>query len=1328
MFNRPIHIVFIHLLLLVQHLSGQEFILSATTLETNNIIDVNIWDIREDPSGFVWMTTPNGIARYDGHQFKLFNTTNTPLRSILLGDKRKLVIDEDGYFWIAGENTIDLLHHATFEIIPFEERYPNVPFQGGIKRIIQTDSGTIIFLTTETKKFYKYTPENIFEPIFLPDLRNPEMFPQGDLLWIIQDNHQFFKYDLNQKTVLNEITNHNESRIFYVENFEKYDLFFKNTGNKLIFLKAHKNDFEEIATFNLETTLDMWWSKLHYLPKSDLILACLSSSGGPYSIIDIDQKSITPVSFSDNSILEYYRKSWVDQQEVVWIHNRRQIKLLKLNTNQFNLYLPFYSVRGFQVNDQYLFTKQGKVSLATGKLVKPQLLDKVVEIKWNNSDDLWYGGWDGIAQIDTGTFEISNEISSLSRIPNQGPIYWSLMQEQNDTWWGGTLGHGIYRKAPNQEMFYPFEKFNGFAPPSGAIHLLDDGAFVWAASNNGLYLIHKEKGVTARFWAGAPSSFRIPFNDIHFVLKLKNSYWITSSGNGMVRLRLNKHHEIVDLKHFTVKDGLPSNTVYCIVEDDRKRLWFSTYNGLMCLDPDTEALQVFNQKDGLTKLEFNRNSYAKGNDGRIYFGTIKGITGFHPDEVIRQSNLDIPIVITQFEIYDKASSQWSEKTVSIKNQQKIVLSPTEQFFRLNVSMLKYFDAQNIRYSYKIDGWLEEYQPLQGNTLEINGLPYGKYDLRIRGQVADGRFSDQELVLPLEVERPFYLRLWFIVMALVFVALSIVQIYYWRIQQLNQRQKELEWMVRERTAQIEKDKTVIEDQAKKLKELDEVKSRFFANISHELRTPLTLILSPLARVLRRNELTNKDFTSLKLMQQNGQKLLKRINELLDLSRLDANKLEVLQTPTFLYPLLRNIIASVDSAANAKGIQLLFEYHLNEELQVLLDVDKVEKIVFNYLSNALKFTPQNGTVTIRAERVQQLLQLCVSDTGIGILPEELGKIFDRFYQSPHVRGASGTGIGLALCRELSKVMNGKVWAESTIGKGSAFYFQIPLVETFAVKARASIIEYPNETELPIVPTPSRRSKKPTVLVVEDNTDLRNFIAGILQENYNIQTEEHGQAALSYLQAPDQPAPALIISDIMMPIMDGIKLLKAVKSDDQLRHIPMIMLTARQNMEVKLEALRIGVDDYITKPFNEIELLARVSNLIDNTMSRIEAAPVLVNGKPDNHKPKTSEADLKWLAKVEAIIVEEIANPNFVLKDIAPKVNMSYNGFQQKIKKITGLSPKKYERSIKLNKARDILKSGEVETVSEVLYRLGFDNHYHFSKIYKEEFGIMPSGELK
>ena len=424
----------------------------------------------------------------------------------------------------------------------------------------------------------------------------------------------------------------------------------------------------------------------------------------------------------------------------------------------------------------------------------------------------------------------------------------------------------------------------------------------------------------------------------------------------------------------------------CIVEDDDERLWISTLNGISCFDKKTEAVQVFSKEDGIRELEFNRISFFKADDGRIYFGSIKDITAFYPDEVVKNDEYDVPVLLTKFLTFSKKNDKPIDQTSNIQKTNKIVIQPTHRFFRMNVAMLDFYHSNKLRYAYKIEGLFNEYQSIDGNTIEIGSLPYGRYTLRVRGQGADRRFSKQELVLPLIIIRPFYLRWWFILIVIAIAIVSIFQLYQWRIRQLEERKRELELLVQERTAQIrkdkaiiEKDKAVIEEQATQLRELDEVKSKFFANISHELRTPLTLILAPLEKLLKDKSRPNDEFTYLSMMRQNGNKLLKRINELLDLSRLDANRLEINEQPTFLYPFFKTLLSTVESTANLKDIKLLFKYQLDKNIQANLDDDKVEKIISNYLSNALKFTPKNGEIQFQVSKAANKLLVSVSDTG-------------------------------------------------------------------------------------------------------------------------------------------------------------------------------------------------------------------------------------------------------------------------------------------------------------------------------------------------------------
>ena len=1347
---------------------AQNYTLSYRVLESDDgLLGSRVISFLEDSDGFMWISTEQGIARYDGHQFQWFSEINSNLRG--LPRKRRLVEDDEGYIWVVAVDKIDLIHTKTLEILPLEEKIKGeLPPTGKISKIKQLDNHQILF--KQQGNWYKYHSSTGIEA--LPKMKKANEIEKGlgGKLWLYKHpNILIGSYDLkaDKVTPFSSIELANGGKP--ITNYTDKELFWLKSPFAISIWELKSNTFNKIVEFTTNTRMEIRPIFTSFLPEQNLLVTNFDWKNKGYSVIDLDNKKLIPVENSTDKIIHAGGgESMFRTQNTIWRSVRKSIIQLSVRETNFYQYLPENPHRGIRVFDNYLFSNKYKMSLDNPSDIQERA-EPFFGVEQNIKNELWIGESSGIAQVDINKNTFTNHIPSKTRLAK----FWSVLKSQEGQWWGSSYHNGLFvSNFPKNDSLSRFEKYNEFKELHDIYvnHLVEEGNYIWAASPVGLYLIHKKKGVVKKYNSDAKTPFQIPATNIHFLHKdASNTYWLATSSEGLIRFKINDNFEVTESKQYIVEDGLSTNVLYCIIEDDKERLWISTLNGISCFDKKTERIQVFSKKDGIQQLEFNRTSYTSTVDGRIYFGSIKGITAFYPDEVVKNDEYDIPVRMTKFLSFSNKNNKPIDQTKNIKETNKIIIQPTDRFFRMNVAMLDIFNSNKLRYAYKIEGLFNDYQSIDGNTIEIGGLPYGRYTLRVRGQGADRRFSKQELKLSLVVVRPFYLRWWFLLIVINIVGISIFQVYQWRVKQLEERKRELELLVHERTtqirkdkevieertAQIRKDKEVIEEQAVQLRELDEVKSKFFANISHELRTPLTLLLAPMEHIIKNEQLSNNGFTYLQMMRQNGNKLLKRINELLDLSRLDANRLEINEQPIFLYPFFKTLLSTVESAANLKGIKLLFKYQLDENIQVNLDEDKVEKIISNYLSNALKFTPKNGEIEFNVSKKEDRLLIHVRDTGIGILPNDLIKIFDRFYQTKKNNQQQGSGIGLSLCRELAKVLNGKVWVTSQIDQGSTFYLELPLVETFALKEK----EVLEEAITPIITTniPKKaiaQSFRPNILIVEDNADLRQLLTMILQEDYNVIAVENGAEALAELQAclprhdrqvagyelrvdstvssnhsgaNSQLAtrnPQLIISDIMMPVMDGIELLNRVKNDKKLQHIPMIMLTARQSLEVKIEALRIGVDDYLTKPFKEEELKARVANLIRNSQNRH-----LVEEKSETIKAvkSISQADLKWLEEVENIILNHIAEPNYKLVQTAEELNLSYRRLQQKVKAITGLSLKQYQRSIKLSKARAILKSGKVQTVSEVLYQIGFDNHNYFSKLYKAEYGIMPTEEL-
>ena len=545
--------------------------------------------------------------------------------------------------------------------------------------------------------------------------------------------------------------------------------------------------------------------------------------------------------------------------------------------------------------------------------------------------------------------------------------------------------------------------------------------------------------------------------------------------------------------------------------------------------------------------------------------------------------------------------------------------------------------------------------------------------------------------------------------------------------------------------LQQQNALINEQSEALRQLDALKTRFFANVSHELRTPLTLMLAPLSTMMKSGTLDNKNFTLAGLVKQNTQGLLKLANEILDLNKLEAGKLVLHEEKTVVYNLIRRIVAGFESVAEANHIHFTFHYQADKYLQLLLDADKFEKILNNLLSNACKFTKPEGTVTVTVTDEQSFLKLAVADTGRGIHPDDLPHIFNRFYQSnqPDAVTEGGTGIGLSLSMELARLLGGSLSVESRLGAGSTFVFELPKKEVLgSIKTHEAeaMLQQPMLTEgtaeavnLMAIPRTNDENTKATLLIVEDNQSLRDYLTLILEPHYTVFKAENGSVALAILDKGIKPD--LILSDVMMPIMDGFQLLSALKTNPVFCSIPVIMLTARAELQDKLKALRIGVDDYLVKPFEEEELLARIANLLKNAQNRQvaqrESLVSTVNENVDENEISEirplSIDDQKWLSDLENVLREHISDYNLSTDRIADMLHISRSQFYRRVRLLTGLTPIEYLQEIRFNHARLLLEQRTVSSVKAAAAAVGMRQVQNFSQHFKERFGKLPSEYL-
>lgn len=532
-------------------------------------------------------------------------------------------------------------------------------------------------------------------------------------------------------------------------------------------------------------------------------------------------------------------------------------------------------------------------------------------------------------------------------------------------------------------------------------------------------------------------------------------------------------------------------------------------------------------------------------------------------------------------------------------------------------------------------------------------------------------------------------------------------------------------------------TLIQQQSEQLKSLDAAKSRFFANVSHELRTPLTLLLGPVRSLLKENHLTEKQVQLLQMADRSGKQLEQLVNEILDLRKLEMGKMGVEEKPARLRAYFLTYFAQFESLAERKQVDYSILISIDDETVANIDQEKCRQILFNLLSNAFKFTPPGGQIVVKISLENDRLQLAVADTGPGIHPDDLPHLFDRFFQTtrPDKPAEGGTGIGLNLCQEYARLFGGSIEVESTLGQGSVFRVEFPV--TLAAKNSLTRVASttrrgtPAHDEVEILPLTGAsevpHSTQPTILVVEDNHDLQDYIRSILQEKYRVVTAGHGQAALGILAAspPGKAEVGLILSDLMMPVMDGYQLLEQLKSADATRHIPVIMLTARAEAQDRLKALRIGVDDYLTKPFDEEELLARIENLLKNQKIRLEEIP----SEPGSGAalPIISQPDREWLETFEAYVRQHFASDVLTVPVLAHEFAMSESTLLRQLKRLTGLSPVQYLQEVRLDEARRLLENRTYDSIAQVAAKVGYDGARSFARSFKQRFGKLPSEVL-
>lgn len=820
--------------------------------------------------------------------------------------------------------------------------------------------------------------------------------------------------------------------------------------------------------------------------------------------------------------------------------------------------------------------------------------------------------------------------------------------------------------------------------------------------------------------------------------------WIGTKGGGISCLDLHTGA----IANITMDQGLPNNVIYSILPDQSGHFWCSSNRGLFKLTLDgTRILHIkmFTEADGLQDNEFNTQAYFKAPNGELFFGGVDGLNYFIPEKL--EFNDQAPqVYITGLEINHEP--EWFGVSgdilpYPIEYLHKITLQATQNNLSFEFAALDFTDPAKNRYRYQMlpieQKWVEAGSQ---HFAHYTHLSPGNYFFQVQGCNSDGACNEEPLEIEIVILAP-----WWQTRLAWFLYLSIIAGIIWRF-----------YLTQRNSIRLREQVALEQRESERIRVMEQMKTNFFSDVTHEFRTPLTLTIAPLQQVLKNPNAPNW-LSKVKLAARNSQKLLHLVNELLDLAKIESGAMKVYYQAGFISDILRPVVETFAGAAESKEIQLRMTVPEND-FQGDFDVDKLEKICFNLISNAIKFTPVGGQVQVqvkhaerrdeatKTEKLVKGVQITVADNGRGISKIDLPFIFDRFYQVSEIseNGKAGTGIGLALCRELAQLMGGEISVESEVGQGACFQVWLPLLQQISDQFQPENSDM-RSAQSQILPDADLVSDKkvidesnispigrPLLLLAEDNDELRAFLSQILSDTYEVIEAPDGQQAIEIAR---QRVPDIVVSDIFMPHLDGIGLLDILKKDVVTSHIPVLLLTSKTELESRLEGLQHGADAYLGKPFQTEELFAWLDNLLE-TRRRLQKkftgqVPVLNNDLPDypdNNSATIPIKDEEWtpldrifVENLRKIAEQEIDNDQLSMEDVAKWMAMSRSQLHRKLSAITGQSASEFLRNYRLNRAMELLRAKE-GNVSEVAWRVGFRNAKYFSTAFKEHFGISPS----
>lgn len=1308
--------------------------------QENGLPNNQIQTIYQDHKGWMWFGTSQGLSRFDGYQFVNFLPSEEDTLSLKGPLVRVIFEDRQGNFWVGTENGGLNLFDREKEV--FYHPFKNQPFfkdkQLSINDIQEDKTGNL-YLGTNDNILVIDTLGNVsrlsvrsggvdLTGEFVRVLR----FDNAGNLWAGTNTGLYVFNSFDQTITKVELPLRSGS----LE--EIWELFLDSDGS--LWVGTYSNGAFIIDPVSREI------KKVELHPayeRSETVRTISVGSFGNYWIgtrggLYVYHKTKGKTAFYrhderelrsliNNSVLDILH----DKRGETWIGTRGGLNLLAKSKQVFhnfstypsdddNKYLNSSIVYAFWIDDKknvWIGTEDGGINIYHPETESysylmadpdnPNSISKncIKAFQKDTHGNLWIGTFLGgidVLNFQTGKIKHYKNNPSEPGSLSDNKVWDFLLDKDENIWVGTTAGVDKFNWDTGQFEHYPQlagqEQVNWIE--------LDTYNNIWLGTNDEviIYNLHSKK-IT-----------RFNEHSRDFLEDSNGRYWITTLDRGLAQ-----YSSISGaVRYYNVVDGLSNNQALCILEDDNRNLWVSTSNGLSKFDPENGIFQNYTSKDGLRNNQFTYGAAYKANDGSLLFGGVSGFNIFNPSEIKTQNN-DVPLVLTDLRVFNKqvqigaGKKPILEKSISETNH--LVLKYDQNVFTLEFAALNYVNSENNLYSYYLEGFDKEWnEPGASRTATYTNLNPDDYILHIKRVVPGQNEAGNELKVLITVLPPFWKTWWFRMIVLLVIGVLI----YLLVQFFLYREKIKNELVLERM------------KARKLHELDMLKLKFFTNISHEIRTPLSLILAPLEKLISQKLSPQDVHAHLDIMYRNTKHLDRLINQLLDFRKLESGNLKLELVQGDIVGFIADIVHSFDSYAQERDIRLKFNT-IKKRLIARFDADKLEKILNNLLSNAFKFTDKGGKISVNLSLVfdsnennlsdetpdRKFIEITVRDNGQGISQTNASKIFNRFFQANEKEVQTGAGIGLAFVKELVKLHKGEIFVVSKPGKGSKFTFRIPYEKEVPNAIDEKSLDQKtvpeNETKIEEHPLSAETVNTRIMLVVEDNPDVRTLIRSHFSPKFQVYEASDGREGWKVAL---QVVPDVIVSDVLMPDVDGYEFCKKVKKDERTSHIPVLLLTALHSRDHEMKGLSSGADDYITKPFDLAILQTKIENMLSIRDSLKQKYSGEITLQPRNIV--ISSPDEKFLHKAVEVVENNIADSELDIERFAQEVGVSRMQLYRKLHALTDMTVKEFIRSIRLKRATQLLMQ-EKMTVSEIAYAVGFKDLSHFRKCFRQAYGM-------